>query len=79
LIHAKTHSHHQIILLLFGGLGSRWLAVFVTVGLYSRELCYYPLVGCENVPETTVQNTHIIVVTAVVVYDGKQQSTLSDV
>jgi len=26
------------------------------------------LVGCENVPETTVQNTHAIV--AVVVYDG---------
>ena len=66
-----------------GGLGSRWLAVFVTVGLYSRELCNYPLVGCENVPETTVQNTHAIevvtVVTAVVVYDGRQQSTHSDV
>jgi hypothetical protein len=39
------------------------------------------LVGCENVPEMTVQNTHTIVavVTPVVVYDGKQQSTLSDV
>ena len=37
------------------------------------------LVGCENVPETTVQNTQTIVVKAVVVYDGKQQSTHSDV
>jgi hypothetical protein len=62
------------------------MAVYVTVGLYSRELCYYPLVGCEKIPETTVQNTHMIVVavvtavvTAVVVYDGKQQSMLSDV
>lgn len=44
---------------------------------------YYPVVGCENVPETTVQNTHTIVkvaivTAAVVVYDGKQQSMLSD-
>jgi hypothetical protein len=57
------------------------VAVFVTVALYSRELCYYPLVGCEKIPETTVQNTHIIVVAVVtpVVYDGKQQSMLSGV
>jgi hypothetical protein len=58
------------------------MAVYVTVGLYSRELCYYPLVGCEKIPETTVQIMHMIVVavvTAVVVYDGKQQSMLSGV
>jgi hypothetical protein len=53
------------------------VAVFVTVPLYSRELCYYPLVGCEKIPETTVQNTHMIVVAVAVtpvVYDGRQQS-----
>ena len=55
------------------------MAVFVTVALYSRELCYYPLVGCEKIPETTVQNTHMIIVAVVtpVDYDGRQQSMLS--